>query len=98
MRRGILFLNARAGTFTGADESALRATAEENGLRVVDVEPGVNVRRSSTLRPRFGLFSTGLVPSVVAADVRVDSTTGLPETVTISCTPPTFIAAGMVTV
>ena len=56
--------------------------------------PGVSVSRSSNLRPRFGMFSTVLVPSVVAADVRVDSTTGLPETVTISCTPPTFIAAG----
>ena len=44
MRRGVLFLNPRAGTFTVADESALRAMAEENGLRVVDIEPGVNVR------------------------------------------------------
>lgn len=44
MQRGVLFLNARAGTFTGTDESALRTLAEENGLRVVDVEPGVNVR------------------------------------------------------
>lgn len=44
MRRGILFLNARAGTFTVADESALRTMAEENGLRVVEVVPGVNVR------------------------------------------------------
>ena len=45
------------------------------------------------------MFSTVLVPSVVAADVRVVSITGvLPETVMVSCTPPTFIAAGMVTV
>lgn len=44
MRRGILFLNPRAGTFTAADESALRTAAYEAGLRVVDVEPGVNVR------------------------------------------------------
>jgi len=44
MRRGILFLNPRAGTFTAADESALRTVAAENGLRVVEIEPGVNVR------------------------------------------------------
>lgn len=44
MRRGILFLNARAGTFTAADESDLRTAAEENGLRVVDVTPDINVR------------------------------------------------------
>lgn len=44
MHRGILFLNARAGTFTAADESALRTAAEENGLRVVDVNPEINVR------------------------------------------------------
>ena len=44
MPRGILFLNAKAGTFTAGDESALRTAAEENGLRVVDIERGVNVR------------------------------------------------------
>ena len=44
IRRGILFLNPRAGTFTAADESSLRTEAAENGLRVVDVERGVNVR------------------------------------------------------
>lgn len=44
MRRGVLFLNAKAGTFTASDESALRTAAEENGLRVVDVEQGINVR------------------------------------------------------
>ena len=44
MRRGILFLNPRAGTFAASDESSLRALAEENGLRVVDVHPEIDVR------------------------------------------------------
>ncbi len=44
MHRGVLFLNPRAGTFTAADESALRTAAEAGGLRVVDVDPGINVR------------------------------------------------------
>jgi diacylglycerol kinase family enzyme len=44
MRRGILFLNPRAGTFAAGDESSLRALAEENGLRVVDVHPDIDVR------------------------------------------------------
>lgn len=43
-RRGILFLNPRAGTFGGADESSLRTAAYEEGLRVVDVGPAVDVR------------------------------------------------------
>lgn len=41
---GILFLNPRAGTFTTGDESSLRTAAYENGLRVVEVRPGVDVR------------------------------------------------------
>lgn len=44
MLRGVLFLNARAGTFSTGDESALRTMAAENGLRVVDVRPEVDVR------------------------------------------------------
>ena len=44
MRRGILFLNPRAGTFSSADESSLRTLAEENGLRVLDVQPELNIR------------------------------------------------------
>jgi diacylglycerol kinase family enzyme len=44
MRRGILFLNPRAGTFPPGDESALRTLAEENGLRVEDVHPDIDVR------------------------------------------------------
>jgi diacylglycerol kinase family enzyme len=42
VRKGVLFLNPRAGTFT--DESKLRTAAEEYGLRVVDVRPGIDVR------------------------------------------------------
>ena len=44
MRRGVLFLNPRAGTFTSADETDLRTVAEENGLRVVAIHPEINVR------------------------------------------------------
>lgn len=42
MRKGVLFLNPRAGTFT--DESKLRTAADEYGLRVVDVHPKIDVR------------------------------------------------------
>jgi len=44
-RRGILFLNPRAGTFSAAEESDIRTLAYENGLRVVDIQPEVDVRR-----------------------------------------------------
>jgi diacylglycerol kinase family enzyme len=43
-RNGILFLNPRAGTFTTGDESSLRTIAYENGLRVVEVHPDIDVR------------------------------------------------------
>lgn len=43
-RDGILFLNPRAGTFSASDESSLRTLAYENGLRVVEVQPGIDVR------------------------------------------------------
>lgn len=46
MRRGILFLNPRAGTFSTGDESSLRTLAEENGLRVLDVRPELDVRKA----------------------------------------------------
>ena len=42
MRKGILFLNPRAGTFT--DEPQLRAAAQEEGLRVVEIQPEIDVR------------------------------------------------------
>ena len=45
------------------------------------------------------MFSTVSVPSVVAEAVRVESTTLVPPvTVTVSATPPTFMATGSVTV
>jgi len=44
MHRGVLFLNTRAGTFAGGEESSLRELAEENGLRVVDVHADLDVR------------------------------------------------------
>lgn len=44
-RNGILFLNPRAGTFSTGDESSIRTLAYENGLRVVDIEPDVDVRK-----------------------------------------------------
>ena len=44
MRRGVLFLNPRAGTFSASDESNLRTLAAENDLRVVDVHPSIDVR------------------------------------------------------
>lgn len=46
MRRGILFLNPRAGTFSTGDESSLRTMAEEHGLRVLDVRPELDIRKA----------------------------------------------------
>ena len=40
----MLFLNPRAGSFSPADESSLRTLAAENGLRVVEVQPGIDTR------------------------------------------------------
>lgn len=45
-RNGILFLNPRAGTFSPADESNIRTLAYESGLRVVDVHPEIDVRKT----------------------------------------------------
>lgn len=42
-RSGILFLNPRAGSFDADDESALRALADENGLRIVEVHPEIDM-------------------------------------------------------
>jgi len=44
-RNGILFLNPRAGTFSAAEESDVRTLAYESGLRVVDIQPEVDVRK-----------------------------------------------------
>jgi diacylglycerol kinase family enzyme len=43
-RKGVLFLNPRAGTFSVADEDQLRELAHDHGLRVVHVVPDVDVR------------------------------------------------------
>ncbi|HET7434643.1 MAG TPA: diacylglycerol kinase family protein [Thermoanaerobaculia bacterium] len=45
MKRGILFLNPRAGTFGTAGESELRTRADELGLRVIDIHPTIDVRK-----------------------------------------------------
>jgi diacylglycerol kinase family enzyme len=83
MRRGILFLNPRAGTFTAADESDLRTAAAEAGLRVVDVEPGVKVRTIVRDSLEAGLKSyvvaggDGSVHHVVQALVGTDGVLGV---------------------
>jgi diacylglycerol kinase family enzyme len=43
-KRGILFVNPRAGSFSAPEEAEMRSLAEEIGLRVVDVVPGIDVR------------------------------------------------------
>lgn len=43
-RNGILFLNPRAGSFSASDESSLRTLAYENGLRVVEIQPSLDLR------------------------------------------------------
>ena len=61
MHRGILFLNPRAGSFSAGDESSLRTMAEENGLRVVDIRPELDLR--ATIREAL---DAGLRSFVVA--------------------------------
>lgn len=43
-RKGVLFLNPRAGTFSAADATRLRELARENGLRVVEITPDLDAR------------------------------------------------------
>jgi diacylglycerol kinase family enzyme len=54
-------MNPRAGSFTASDESALRTLAAENGLTVIEVRPGLDVR--TTVRETIG---RGLRSIVVA--------------------------------
>lgn len=61
MRRGILFLNPRAGSFSAADETSLRELAEESELRVVEISPELNLR--TTIREAL---DAGLRSFVVA--------------------------------
>lgn len=42
-RSGILFLNPRAGSFDPGEESELRTLAEERGLRIVEVDPDIDM-------------------------------------------------------
>lgn len=83
MRRGILFLNPRAGTFTAADESSLRTVAAENGLQVIDVRPDVNVRTvvreslAAGLRSFVVAGGDGSVHHVVQALVGTDGVLGV---------------------
>lgn len=55
--RGILFLNARAGSFSPADESELRTLSAENGLRVVVIKEGIDLREIVTTALGQGLRS-----------------------------------------
>jgi diacylglycerol kinase family enzyme len=41
--KGILYLNPRAGTFEQSDDAELRRRAEENGLRIVEIGPEMDV-------------------------------------------------------
>lgn len=61
VNRGVLFINPRAGTLTSDDENALRTHAVEQGLRVVEVVEGLDVR--SIVREAL---ATGLRSVVVA--------------------------------
>lgn len=45
-RKGVLFLNPRAGTFSAADATRLRELAHENGLRIVEITPELDARAS----------------------------------------------------
>lgn len=55
--RGILFLNARAGSFSPADEKELRTLSAENGLRVVAIKEGIDLREIVTSALGQGLRS-----------------------------------------
>jgi YegS/Rv2252/BmrU family lipid kinase len=83
MRRGVLFLNPRAGTFTAADESSLRTVAAENGLRVVEVHRGINVRTivretlDAGLKTFIAAGGDGTVHHVVQALVGTEGVLGV---------------------
>lgn len=83
MRRGVLFLNPRAGSFTTTDESSLRTMAEENGLRVVEIRPGIDIRRivKETLDAGLKTFlvagGDGSVHSVAQALVGTEGVLGV---------------------
>jgi diacylglycerol kinase family enzyme len=83
LRRGILFLNPRAGTFSPGDESALRTMAAENDLRVLDVSPELNVRAAirealdAGMRTFIVAGGDGSVHHVAQALVNTDGVLGV---------------------
>jgi diacylglycerol kinase family enzyme len=82
-RRGVLFLNPRAGSFTPSDESDLRTAAAEHGLRVVDILPNIDVRAVVRSSLEAGLHSfvvaggDGSIHHVVQALVGTDGILGI---------------------
>ncbi|HVG22633.1 MAG TPA: diacylglycerol kinase family protein [Thermoanaerobaculia bacterium] len=83
VRRGLLFLNPRAGTFSTGDESSLRTLAAESGLRVLDVSPEVDVRKAVREALDAGMRSfvvaggDGSVHHVAQALVNTDGVLGV---------------------
>lgn len=83
MRKGILFLNPRAGTFAASDESALRTLASEHDLRVVDITPGLDTRAvvrealAAGLRTFVVAGGDGSVHHVAQALVHTDGVLGV---------------------
>ena len=83
MRRGILFLNPRAGTFSTGDESTLRTLAAEHGLRVLDIEPELDIRKAvrealdAGMRTFVVAGGDGSVHHVAQALVNTDGTLGV---------------------
>jgi YegS/Rv2252/BmrU family lipid kinase len=83
VHRGVLYLNARAGSFTPADESSLRTEAAEQGLRVIDVQPGLDVHSSVRESIAAGVKTfvvaggDGSIHHVLQALVHTDATLGI---------------------
>jgi len=84
--RGLLFLNPRAGTFSTADESSLRALAAENGLRVIEIVPGLDTRAlvrdslAAGMRTFIAAGGDGTVHHVVQALVQTEGILGIVPT------------------
>lgn len=81
--RGVLFLNARAGSLTEADESGLRGAAEERGLRVVDVTAETDVASivrdsmSAGIRSFIVAGGDGSIHHVAQSLVKTDAVLGI---------------------
>jgi diacylglycerol kinase family enzyme len=81
--RGLLFLNPRAGTFSAADESSLRALAAENGLRAVEIVPELDARAvvreslAAGLRTFVAAGGDGTVHHVAQALVQTEGILGI---------------------